>query len=201
MPFAMRKNIDTLIVLSKPGEQAMQIKSIDELRPEEAREFLGAIPGILKAGKALVTEGQKEGSVDKDFYQWLLGDPAAEIVPLGSCNNVLKAVKHTDVWKQIAPLASVHGVIDRDFRSDGEIAELQSTCVVTEYHEVESYLCEPGLVSDLSRKVGRAGKQHLSAGGCADHVTGLAAPLSSNAVAACSANAFFKRRRQALAMQ
>lgn len=152
--FAMRPEVDTRIVLSGPGHKAPALKSLDEPPDDHVREFLGAIPDILKAGKALATEGERTGSIDETFYRWVLGEPDAEIAPLGSCSSVLKAVKHADAWKQIAPSATIHGIIDRDYRSDKEIDEIQRSCAVTRYHHAESYLCEPRLIADLSARLG-----------------------------------------------
>lgn len=153
LSFAMRKSIDTRIVLSKPGEPAVLLQSLDELSRSDARDFLGAIPAILRANHALAVEGESGDSFDKDFFSWVLNSNA-EIVPVGNCENVIAATKHLGIWSTIAPDVIVAGAIDRDYRTEQEIADISSHCLVLPYHEAESYLCEPKLVSDLAEKVG-----------------------------------------------
>jgi energy-coupling factor transporter ATP-binding protein EcfA2 len=156
LPFAMRDSVDTLIVLSRPGAPVVVLDSIDDLPADDVRQFLGAVPGVLKAGKALATEGEGDISVDREFYRWILGEPEAVVVSLGSCERVRKAVAQAGAWNSLAPHATVCGVIDRDYRPDDEIKAIEKECVVTTYHEVESYLCVPKLVAELSRVIDTA---------------------------------------------
>lgn len=152
--FAMRGNIDKVLILSSPEDDPVEISDPGALVSEDIRPFLGAIPAILAAPAALVVEG-KESSLDSIFYEWLLADKQQVVVPVGSCENVLAAAQRTGVWEKLAPDAAVYGVVDRDFRSD-EALERYATdgCKPLQLHEVESYLCVPNLICDLGEAIG-----------------------------------------------
>jgi hypothetical protein len=154
--FAMRGNVEKILVLSRAGEPPLELGNISELDPEEEREFLGAIPAILAAPAALAVEG-KATSFDAPFYQWLLGRPEVAVVPLENCRDVLHAVTRRGIWARIAPTARIGGVVDRDFRSDTELDQLRNSGIgVLEFHEAESYLCHPDIARRLADCLGTA---------------------------------------------
>lgn len=47
-------------------------------------------------------------------------------------------------------------MVDRDYKSDNEIEVLRASCAVLDWHEAESYLCDPGLLSALAESLGTA---------------------------------------------
>lgn len=152
--FAMRRNVDQLLVLQGADKSAIPISGFNQIPNEELREFLGAVPAILAAPGALVVEGH-EASLDLIFYNWILENDEYVIVPVGSCENVNSAIKRTGIWNALAPNVNIVGVIDRDFRSDSNIQNLKLNYnLILELHELESYLCAPRLLSDLSKKLG-----------------------------------------------
>ncbi|MEX0719937.1 MAG: AAA family ATPase [Balneolaceae bacterium] len=152
--FAMRRNVDQLLIIQGTENPALAISGLSQISPDELREFLGAVPAILAAPGAIVVEGH-ESSFDLIFYGWILKNEEYVIVPVGSCENVYSAVKRTGIWSALAPSVNITGLIDRDFRSDNKINELDcDECLVLELHEAESFLCDPDLLSDLSSKLG-----------------------------------------------
>lgn len=167
--FALRPSVDKVIVLNRPGEQAMEIGDLRELGQPRLREFLGAIPGILYAAAAIAVEGD-ESSIDSVFYPWLLqgkdlvakepnrDDRVREdvaVVPLGGCEDVRAATSRSGIWESVAPSAKVVGVIDRDYRSEAELEKLRAEgCVSLDLHEVESYLCLPDVICKVGAGTG-----------------------------------------------
>lgn len=152
--FAMRRNVDQLLVLQGTNKPAIPISGFDQIPNEELREFLGAVPAILAAPGALVVEGH-EASLDLIFYNWILENDEYVIVPVGSCENVNSAIKRTGIWDALAPTVNIIGVIDRDYRSDSNILDLKlNDNLILELHELESYLCDPSLLTDLSTELG-----------------------------------------------
>lgn len=152
--FAMRSNVEHLIVLSGGGHRYIEVADVSKIPVGELREFLGAIPAILAAPAALVVEGD-ESSLDPPFYWWLLERRDLVIAPVGGSENVSAAVRRVGVWERLAPSAQVVGVVDRDYRSDAVIASLEAADTVPlHFHEVESYFCWPQLLADLSSKIG-----------------------------------------------
>lgn len=143
--FAMRRSVETRILLGRRGESAQPLPDVNGLDPQEAEEFLGAIPAIAVAHKVVAVEGRDE-SFDAFFYQWLLGD-GYKVVPVGSCESVVGAARGTGLWEKIAAKVRIGGVVDRDYRAESEIGSLGSdSLVVLDFHEAESYLCDPEFV-------------------------------------------------------
>ena len=150
--FAMRACVETRILLGRRGEPAQPLPDIAGLDSQRAEEFLGAIPAVVVARNVVAVEG-KEDSFDTRFYQWLLGDEY-KVVPVGSCESVGAAARGAGLWSKIATTVRIRGVIDRDYRTDVEIEKLcQDNLVVLDFHEAESYLCEPKFVFDFSQSL------------------------------------------------
>lgn len=151
--FAMRRSVDTRILLGRRGESAQPLPDVGGLDRQEAEEFLGAIPAIAVANKVVAVEG-KEESFDTGFYQWLLGDDY-KVVPVGSCDSVVAAAKGVGLWEKIAATVRIGGVVDRDYRAETEIGSLRgdSLVVVLDFHEAESYLCDPAFLVDFAHEL------------------------------------------------
>ena len=146
------QSVETRILLGRRSEPAQPLPDITGLDSQRAEEFLGAIPAIVVARNVVAVEG-KEESFDTTFYQWLLGDEY-KIVPVGSCESVGAAARGAGLWSKIATTVRIRGVIDRDYRTDVEIEKLcQDNLVVLDFHEAESYLCEPKFVFDFSQSL------------------------------------------------
>ena len=148
--FAMRNHVEKIIVLGKNSNQLTSIENISELHNDELRELLGAIPAILSSSSALAVEG-KENSFDQSFYRWLLDNNDLEVIPVGGCAEVNSVANKKGIWEKIAPAVKIGGVIDSDYRSDQELTNLlKGNIAVLEYHEVESYFCDPKLICEIS---------------------------------------------------
>lgn len=151
--FAMRKSVDRIAVLSKNPDNNTFIKNIGELNSVELYDLLGAIPAILSSNSALAVEG-KENSFDQLFYRWLIRNNDLEVIPVGSSANVKNMANKKGIWEKIAPSVKINGVIDSDFKSDQELNNSEDNNTLTlQYHEVESYFCDPKLVCELANKL------------------------------------------------
>jgi ABC-type lipoprotein export system ATPase subunit len=153
--FAMRPSVDRIFVLSGRGEAAIQVESVLDIDPDDAREFLGAIPAILAAPAAIAVEGE-DSSFDSGFYKWLLGRPELVIVPLGGCTDVKAAVTRTGIWDKLASSVRLAGIIDRDYRDDAFLIGSNEPCTILDYHEAESYLCHPEIFCAIAQALGTA---------------------------------------------
>ncbi len=154
LSFAMRASVDKVLVLGGPGVKAIEVDNLHDIPRPQLLEFLGAVPGILSAREAIAVEGEDD-SIDSVFYTWLVGRPEVGVVPVGGCNNVLAAVEGSDIWKRLASAVKIVGVIDRDYRSDEELDHCRSKgAFVLDFHEVESHLCMPDVISTVARGMG-----------------------------------------------
>lgn len=137
--FAMRPEVDRVIVLSEIPENITVIENPADFSKLQLSEFLGSIPGILAATRVVVTEGE-EKSFDSIFYRWVLDDDQIEVMPAGDCNQVINVCARDGIWSKIAPNVDLVGVIDGDFRENTPV-----NAVVLPYREAESFLAIPGL--------------------------------------------------------
>lgn len=156
--FAMRDTVDHLVVMSNHDENIQEITELRELSHNDQEELLGNIPGLVAQGNTLVVEGHDE-SFDSIFYHWLLGDVDFSPAAVGGSDDVISITTREGKWKKISPMVRLTGIVDRDFKSDEKILELESKgVIVLEHHEAESYLCDPQLLLDLSQMVGATDK-------------------------------------------
>lgn len=153
LSFAMRPAVDMILALKSGGRPALAIQSVRDLDRNEAREFLGAIPSILSVKSALLVEGDDD-SFDNGFYRWVLADASVGIVPIGGNSDVIAATRRSGVWQKLGSDVHIAGVIDRDYKHHGATSASVAACVVLEYHEAESYLCHPTVVSRLAAALG-----------------------------------------------
>lgn len=152
--FAMRDNVDNVLVLSNTNENISEIANIGDIESDDLRALLGSIPAILSTTNALITEG-RETSFDSIFYRWLIGRNDIEIVPMGGASDVQAVSNRLGVWKAIAPSVKLLGAFDRDFKSDETISSLSSeNCIALGLHEAESYFCLPSVAVMVTEKMG-----------------------------------------------
>jgi len=154
LSFALRSSVDTVVVLGEQKSPPVVISNVREIDAAVLGEFLGALPGILVADRAIGIEG-KEESFDNGFYTWVVGDKSVAVAPMGDCQQVRAAATQQRLWERLATRTKITGVVDRDFRSNSELEKLANEgCVVLDYHEAESYLCHPKVVAHTASALG-----------------------------------------------
>lgn len=152
--FAMRDSVDHILVLSDSDGNIQQLKNLDDLPPNEKKELLGNITSLLASKNTLLVEGQDE-SFDSIFYHWLLGNGTISPTAVGSCEDVLAIAGRTGKWQHLSPNVVLAGAIDRDYKSDKDIKNIEQRGVlVLDFHEAESYLCSPELLIEIARALG-----------------------------------------------
>jgi len=156
--FAMRETVDHLVIMSNHNENIQEISELGELSHNDQEELLGNIPGLLAQCNTLVVEGHDE-SFDSIFYHWLLEDFDFSPAAVGGSDDVVSITSREGKWKKITPMVRLTGIVDRDYKSNKKISELESKGVtVLAQHEAESYLCDPKLLMDLSQLIGATDK-------------------------------------------
>ena len=95
--------------------------------------------------KVLFVEGTKN-SYDYYLYQEIYGDKGYHIIPCGSCKDVIRLVKAKNTYEKLGSI-EVHGIIDRDFRTDNEITALEKDGIhCLKVAEVENLFVVPELL-------------------------------------------------------
>jgi len=147
--FAARPEVKSRYVLGYgevSDDELWSSSSEDFLRP-----FWGAVPLLLKSKMTLLVEGTPS-SFDLKFYQWILEDKGIDIVPVGSCDNVLKACNGASLWGKLSHTCKLAGVVDSDFTTTPVASQ---NVYRLEFHEAESYLCHPDLVAFVTECLGQ----------------------------------------------
>lgn len=121
----------------------------------DSREFPESLLlEILGSRKdVLFVEGEK-GSVDEQLYNILF--PNRYVIPCGSCSNVISRTKaFQSLPTSILNSFNAQGLIDRDFRSDTEIAAYKAQNIYClEVAEAENLLITPEIINVFASQLG-----------------------------------------------
>ena len=152
--FAMRDAVDNILVLSDDDENIQSLDNLESLSDREKEDLLGNITSLIANKNTLLVEGLDD-SFDSIFYNWLIGDNSISPTAVGGCEDVVAIAQRSGKWSRISPNVKLAGVIDRDYKSEGDIKSIEkSGAIILPYHEAESYLCDPQVIIDLSKALG-----------------------------------------------
>lgn len=155
LPFALRTGVDSVFAI---GHGRIDLDSITH-GAVDLRPFLGAIPGIVRSKHCLFVEGD-EASFDAMLYRWLLNRDDVDILPVGSCSEVVSAAARAGIWRQISTDVNVYGLVDRDFKAVLDFPE--SNVLVLPMHEAESLLCHPDVIIALQNSLSNSTRVYSS---------------------------------------
>lgn len=130
------------------GQWAYQVVcDRDEAPDEMLAELLGSRRPVL------FTEGDRTHSIDCRLYGALF--PQYDIRPVGSCDKVIESTRSFG-FLQTMHRMECRGLVDRDRRSDQEVAYLRRKGImVPETAEVENLFLDPGVVGGMAVASGR----------------------------------------------
>lgn len=116
-------------------------------------------PAFTLANRHFVyIEGDGQGREQERFYQ-VCGEPTINrFLEVGSCGEVVERLAGViELTQNSDEQLRVGGVIDRDFRTPQQIAELrrQAPIYVLECHEIENLFLHPDIISRLLVRAGR----------------------------------------------
>lgn len=131
-----------------------EIESTEELPEPLLLEILGSRKPLL------FCEGDR-GGLDHTIYQ--LCYPGVHVVPRGGSEKVAEATKSLATTPQLHSFRA-RGIVDRDVRSDLEIAALAAQGIdVLNYAEIENLLCIEQLVSSVATHLSLNGPTAVAA--------------------------------------
>ena len=153
---------DIDFALSRNNARFLWIKSFDgrnweyefldiDSYPDLPSDLLLEIMGTRQ--KIVCVEGTKD-SYDYKLYQELYREKGYHIIPCGGCQDVIRFVKAKKAYEKLQPI-EVYGIIDRDFRTDREIAALEADGIYAlQVAEVENLFVVPGILDIMERQLG-----------------------------------------------
>jgi hypothetical protein len=162
----------SLEALEAAGQQATFVlernektRKVDRLSRLDQRPVLSALsravgtPAFSISNLVFVFVEGEEGVGERERFRNLAGLPQdVRFMECGSCNEVLRRV---GVIRALANESEaglrIGGVVDRDFRSDAEVASLKDVNAVhvLSVHEVENFFLHPGTLDLLLKQNGR----------------------------------------------
>lgn len=119
-----------------------QIITDGELPDEILLQMMGSRRPIL------FTEGDTSHSIDIRLYSVVF--PEFTVKPLGSCDKVIESTRTMQSLRSMHRIES-YGLVDRDRRSDEEVAYLRAKHIlVPEVAEIENIFLSPGVVTTMA---------------------------------------------------
>ena len=119
-----------------------EVPGIDELPENVLLEVLGSRRNIL------FVEGEKS-SLDAEIYRTIY--PEHLVVPRGGCSRAIESTKAMRNLPNLHHLR-IHGIIDRDYRCDEEVAALKKEGIhCLEVAEIENLICIEEVVRIIAK--------------------------------------------------
>lgn len=137
--FAVSRKNPTFVILKSPNDLEIS-EDILDLPNDIIESILGAASFSINAKKIIFCEGKSRGSLDKEIYSSWYNNKDTVVMPVDSCETVIKCVEVLSTDKIIRNI-SVQGIIDRDYLPDEFCKTLPSGVHVLQLHEIESLLC------------------------------------------------------------
>lgn len=129
-----------------------EVPSLEAIPSDVLMQVLGSPRPVL------FVEGEK-GSLDYAIYSAVYPDYL--VIPRGSSTSVVQSTKSLAELPEFPSLnISVYGIIDRDFRNDERIAELENGGIFcTSVAEVENLLCTKGVLDVVAAQQARKAEE------------------------------------------
>lgn len=145
---ASRKNSTTIWIKAFDGTN-WDYEFLDSTEFEEIPEtLLYEIIGTRR--KILFVEGTKD-SYDYKLYQELFRDSGYHIIPVGGCPEVMRLVRSKKIYEKLSSF-DIYGLVDRDYRTENEIASLQQDGIYClNVAEVENLFVVPEILDIMER--------------------------------------------------
>lgn len=111
--------------------------------PEDVfKSVLGAASFSVTANRIVFCEGVKGGNADQSFYEAWFNDPDTAVIPVGSCEEVIRSVSVFNSMDEIKGATAI-GIIDRDYWPDAYFDGLPEGVTALPVHEIECLFCLP----------------------------------------------------------
>ena len=152
LPFALsRNNAQFIIVRSETDRQILPPQT--NIPDEVIEGVLGAATFSISANKFIFCEGSRLNKKDDELYSAWLQDDDTVVIPVGSCEEVIKCVEVFNNNQAIVGLQA-KGIIDRDYRSEEYLNGLPENIWPLGLHEIESLYCIEGVFSAVAKHLG-----------------------------------------------
>lgn len=147
-----RRDVQFIIVSSETDQRVLE--QANRIPPEIFQSVLGAATFSISTNKVVFCEGAENNNMDDVFYSAWFNSPSIAVVPVGSCEEVIKCV---DVFNNnpVIQGATAIGIIDRDYRSDNFITQLPENITILPVHEFESLFCIKMIFMLLGKRFGK----------------------------------------------
>lgn len=143
-----RNNVQFINVLSESKQTILPAKT--SIPDEIIETVLGAATFSISAKKIIFCEGSQYGKRDDEFYSAWLGGVDVAVIPVGSCEEVLKSVKVINNNTAIKGVKAL-GVIDRDYRPSKFLSNPPQNVKPLDLFQIESLFCIQGVFCAVAK--------------------------------------------------
>jgi predicted ATPase len=149
--FALSRRNGTVLI-SRSENRADAIL-VEDLPSTIATEILGAATLPFFAKRIFFYEGEEGRGFASEFFSTWFSDNETFAVAAGNRDSVCAAVSGLKSVGIVA--AEVVGLVDRDYYSDDALVSLPVGVSVLPVHEIESVLCDEGVVAAIANHFGK----------------------------------------------
>jgi len=153
--FALSRRPANFLLLKFPNVPPTLIEN-EQLPSEFLEEIIGAATFSINARRVLFCEGEinkSEEVNDHLFYSVWCQDEEAEVIPVGSCEDVIKCVEVLNSNPAITGLQAI-GIIDHDYWPEEFLHNLPEGIYPLGVHELENLFCLRPIFIAIAIKLG-----------------------------------------------
>lgn len=169
---------ESTFVLQREAE-SREVRSVAPLGERPVLRVLSAAlgsPGFsITQLKFVLIEGERLSRERERFHALTNHDTANRFIEAGNCREVVrKLITLKDLSDESGEQINIGGIIDRDFRTDPQIAVLQDVAavLVLPCHEVENLFLHPTALQRLINRAGQGGNVQTVLQSAADQFVG-----------------------------
>jgi len=152
LAFALSR-ADARFLVVQPQEKPQLLPLDADLPPDIAMALLGAASFSVYARRIVFCEGEESGSLDISFYSAWFMDQSTAVIPVGSCESVIRCVKAFNEAQLVTGVECI-GIIDRDYWPNSRLDSLPDAVHVLPFHEIESLLSTRNLFGAIAKHLG-----------------------------------------------
>ena len=137
--FALSRRNARHVILREKNKPVV-VPEGDTIPPDVMEALLGTSTLSIAAKRIVFCEGNEKKVSDYSLYNAWFNDDDTVVCPVESCESV---INHTEVFNSntaIVGLTAI-GIMDRDYRPEAFLADLQPNVHVLDVHEMEGHYC------------------------------------------------------------
>ena len=150
--FALSRRNARYVILREKNKPVV-VPEGDTIPADVMESLLGTSTLSIAAKRIVFCEGNEKKVSDYSLYNAWFNEDDTVVSPVGSCESV---INHTDVFDTNTAIVGLTalGIIDRDYRPEPFLTDLQPNVHVLDVHEMEGHYCRPDVFAAVAKHQG-----------------------------------------------